>query len=254
MRITHRLEVNVRHGQLFLHLLCQLQSQLINNNIQLRSACKRQILQTAFTRKLQSCLYAGLLQQLQQSGIFLQRSAIAKNIDNIFRRHFPHQLRSGSQCSFNTRQMVPTLKMFRTHQQNRHMVLFLQLINECIIVITDDFQNAGCYQNYALRRTCLKNFGNGLFCFLNRTEGNIIIIYYYRNTAFLKTAEDFHIRQQLGIICAFICTDDNRNCLRHLSYGHQNAHQRAMSSREGGCHQRFDIPLLIYFAQASDIM
>ena len=70
--------------------------------------------------------------------------------------------------------MIPTLKMLRTHKQNRHMVLFLQLINECIIIITDDFQNAGCFQYYTFRRSCLKNFGNGLFSFLNRTKGHII--------------------------------------------------------------------------------
>ena len=67
VRITHRREINVRHSKLFLHPLRQFQPQLINNDIQLGSAGKRQILQTAFAGKLQSHLYAGPLQQLLQS-------------------------------------------------------------------------------------------------------------------------------------------------------------------------------------------
>ena len=207
------------------------------------------IITCAAAWQLYADFHAGLLQQCIELRIRKITEALSQNIHAAIALLWLHNALAGSNGTFEAGEMVLAFKVLGMHRHYRNAVLLCQLLGNGIIIIPDNLNDAGSHKHYAFRPILRYNFFERLVHAFGTSEGYIMAVEHYRNTAPVNTAVAIAESQALGIIAAFVRTYDNQQAVLDAAGNHSSAHQRAVGTGKKRCCQLRNVLNRLHLAQ-----
>ncbi len=225
-------KVHIGNTIICFHLLCQRQSDIMHDDIDLRCGGAADFVTSAAAWQLYANLYACLLQNCVQLGVGKITHALSQNIDAAVTLLLFHHQTAGRNSTLQAGEMVLALKVLGMHRHHGNIIFFAQLHSNSVVVITNDLNHAGSDQHHALGLIFCHNFGKGLMHAFGAAKGDVVAVQNDRYATAANAAVTVADGEALGVIATLIRAHDNQQAICNAAGHHGGAHQRTVRAWE----------------------